>query len=312
MKNIGVIKNWDYKLDLLRQTPAGQGIWEDCQFTLNPTDRCDYLIVLNRSRQDVVITVPPEQVWAIIQEPPNEVFKPFHRGQRAFSRVYGQDISLRSPRHIHAAPALPWFIHKTYDDLIRCNIPEKTKTVSSIMSRNAWFSGHRKRLIFLEQLQHHLDLDLFGWGFHFIEDKWDALAPYRYSIVVENHQGLFYWSEKLTDCLLSFTMPIYYGCTNIYDFFPKEAIVSIDIASPTVFEEIQAIVHSDLYWQNLDAIIEARNLILNQYQFFPFVHHEIQAFEAANPTARAAEKLKISAVRGLQKNSTPVIVEAGG
>jgi hypothetical protein len=296
MRKICVVKNWDYKLDLLRQTPGSQGLWNDCQFTLELSDSCDYLLILNRPRKDVVITVPPENIWAIIQEPPNEVFKPFHRGQRAFSRVYCQDISIKSSRHIHAAPALPWFINRTYDDLKSCNIPEKPRNLSCITSKNYWFSGHRKRLNFLEKLQQKVDLDLFGWGFNYVQDKWDALAPYRYSIVLENHQGSYYWSEKLSDCLLSFTMPIYYGCTNIHDFFPKESVISIDIESPNVLQEIEEIINSDRYEKNLDAIEVARQLILDKHQLFPFVHSEIQKFENSTPNQKKYEKTKVSAI----------------
>lgn len=296
MKKIHIIKNWDYKLDLLRQTPGSQGLWNDFQFTLEQTDNCDYLLVLNRPRKDVVVTVPPENIWAIIQEPPNEVFKPFHRGQRVFSRIYNQDVSLKSSRYIHAAPALPWFINRTYDELKTCSIPEKTKKLSCITSKNYWFSGHRKRLKFIEKLQEKVHLELFGWGFNYVQDKWDALAPYQYSIVLENHQGPYYWSEKLADCLLSFTMPVYFGCTNIYDFFPKEAIYMIDIESPNALEEVQEVIHSNRYLRSLDAIKEARQLILDKYQLFPFMCNEIQKFESSASSQQAAKKIKVSSI----------------
>lgn len=278
MKKILIVKNWDYNLDLLRQTPSSCGQWEDFEFSLNASATSyDYLLILNRTRQNIKVSVPRNNVFALIQEPPNEVFKPLHRGQKEFSKVFCQDTSLKSNKYIYSQPALPWFINRTYDELKQSEVPLKTKKLSCISSKNYWFAGHRNRLRFIEELQKELDFDLFGWGFNYIQDKWDGLAPYKYSIVLENFQSPYYWSEKLSDCLLSFTMPIYCGCTNIDDFFPKKAIVKIDINSTNVIEKINEVVNSDLWEENLESIITARQLILDKYQLFPFIVNQIEA-----------------------------------
>lgn len=284
MKKILILKNWNYKLDLLRQTPGSSGIWNDCQFSLdvNAESEYDFLVILNRVREDIVVRVPSLNVWAVVQEPPNEVFRPLHRGQREFSRVYCQDQSLNSKRHILAPPSLPWFINRNYDELIRTDFPRKDRLLSCISSKNYWFSGHKKRLEFIAKLKSKMDFDLFGWGFKHIPDKWDALAPYKYSIVLENHQSSYYWSEKLSDCLLSFTLPIYFGCTNVHDYFPKGAVATIDINSPYVFDEIQEIINSGQWEKRVDAISEARKLILEKYQIFPFLADEINKSSEEN------------------------------
>jgi hypothetical protein len=74
-------------------------------------------------------------------------------------------------------------------------------------------------------------------------------------------------------------MPIYYGCTNISEFFPPEFFVSIDINDPDAIEKIQETIASDLWIKNQNAIAYARLLILERYQFFPFLAQEIQAHE---------------------------------
>ena len=55
--------------------------------------------------------------------------------------------------------------------------------------------------------------------------KWDGLENYSYSIAIENESLKNYFSEKFTDCILARTIPIYYGCPNISDFFQINVII---------------------------------------------------------------------------------------
>jgi hypothetical protein len=97
--------------------------------------------------------------------------------------------------------------------------------------------------------------------------------------VIENYSGLDYWSEKLADCFLAWTMPIYFGCTNIFNYFPRESMICVDVNDPHVIEIIQQGIKDKLWEKNLDAISEARNRILNQYQLFPFIVNQIRSHQ---------------------------------
>ena len=140
------------------------------------------------------------------------------------------------------------------------------------------FVGHKKRMNFLRRLQDSgLGFDLFGHGFNPIDNKYEGLGAYRYSLAIENHCQPHYWTEKVADCFLSWTMPIYYGCINLSDYFPEESFIQIDIDDPGVIDQIQNIVSGDLYLSNKDAIAEARRLVLDKYQLFPFLDNVIKA-----------------------------------
>ena len=153
---------------------------------------------------------------------------------------------------------------------------------------------------FLQNLQGRLEFDLYGRGFQYIEDKWDALAAYRYSLAIENFRNPYYWSEKLVDCFLSWTMPIYYGCTRIAEFFPREAMVCIDIHDPQAPDKIQEAISGDLWHRNLDAIAEARRLALEKYQLFPFVTEQIQQHERSDQVSNAHTSQVIDLTRQLR------------
>ncbi len=62
-------------------------------------------------------------------------------------------------------------------------------------------------------------VDRFGKGVAWVDDKRDALTPYAFSVAMENTRHDYYFTEKLIDCFLTYTVPIYWGCPSIADFF---------------------------------------------------------------------------------------------
>jgi hypothetical protein len=286
---VRIIKNWE-RPDLMRQTPGRRGYWAGLQFTLDPVQACDYVVVLNRVPDDTTVRCRPENVWAIIQEPPNEHFKPMHRGSVSYKRVYTTDEDLRGNRYVHSHPALPWHVDKDYDYLAHCSPPTKERSLSWITSSIGVFEGHRARLRFLKRIRGQVPFDLYGRGFAPIQDKWDGLAPYRYSLVVENFQNAYYWSEKIADCFLAWTMPLYYGCTEITKYFPAESVADIDIHDPMVLDRIREVLSAGPSQLNLDAIAHARELVLDRYQLFPFVAEQIDEYERSTSSQPVATR----------------------
>ncbi|MBP7461258.1 MAG: glycosyltransferase, partial [Candidatus Delongbacteria bacterium] len=107
-------------------------------------------------------------------------------------------------------------------------------------------------------------------GFRFVEDKWAGLSPYRYSLAIENFSGPDYWTEKLADCYLAWTLPIYYGCTNIEEYFPPESFIRINIEKPDeAMDIIRRVLFDDPWPKRIEAIREARRRVLEHHQLFP-------------------------------------------
>jgi hypothetical protein len=65
-------------------------------------------------------------------------------------------------------------------------------------------------------------------------------------------------------------------------------MVRIDIRDPQAIEQVREVIASDRWERNLDAISEARQLVLNRYQLFPFLAQQIAAQEARTGTQRSA------------------------
>ncbi|MDB2522374.1 glycosyltransferase family 10 [Planktomarina temperata] len=54
-----------------------------------------------------------------------------------------------------------------------------------------------------------------------MDDKLESLRDYRFHIAIENSSYDGYFTEKITDCFLAGTYPIYYGCKNLDQYFQK-------------------------------------------------------------------------------------------
>ena len=62
----------------------------------------------------------------------------------------------------------------------------------------------------------------------------NKLFDEMFSIIIENTKETNYFTEKLIDCLQSKTVPIYYGCPNISDYFNTEGMIVVDSAQDII------------------------------------------------------------------------------
>jgi hypothetical protein len=110
-------------------------------------------------------------------------------------------------------------------DINSVNI-EKTNLLSLIASKKNNLEGHKLRHKIVNYLRSiDLDADIMGRGYKSFENKEDGLAPYHYSIVIENNQESNYFTEKLIDCFLCETIPIYWGSSNIGNYFDIRGMI---------------------------------------------------------------------------------------
>lgn len=303
---IGIVKNWAWP-DLLRQTPGRSGRWGDCEFQLHPWgDAPEWVVVLNnRFESDQIVCAPSERVVALMQEPYVPGFTDWmDEGLDAYSRVFSSHEPRACRRWSRSHPAVAWHVDRDYDWLCASHPEAKDRVASWVCGNAKWLPGHADRLGFLTRVQRELrgHVDLYGRAVSPVDDKWDALAPYRYSLAVENTVRSDYWTEKLADCFLSWTCPIYHGAPNIHEYFPADSMIRIDIRRPREALQVirQAIEEGDRAWQNrLDAIGHARRLVLDRWQFFPHVSEQLRQLEhAAGPVRLITIGAHRSTLRG--------------
>lgn len=100
----------------------------------------------------------------------------------------------------------------------------KSKLVSMIASNKSWLPGHQQRLHMIEQLKDYVPL--FGRGFQEVELKEEALADYMFSVAIENKDDWF--TEKLLDCFLTGTVPIFWGTPNLSKWFNMDGVIILE------------------------------------------------------------------------------------
>lgn len=103
---------------------------------------------------------------------------------------------------------------------------EKTKLVSMISSNKSMVPGHRKRLEFVNKFRGQVDL--YGRGFRDLSRKEDGLKDYMFSVAIENAVYDTYFTEKLTDCFATGTIPIFYGSRGVSEYFNEDGIIFLD------------------------------------------------------------------------------------
>ena len=272
MKIVLIIKDWDF-INLKRQTLNFDYKWNDFQFTEDLDSKYDYVVVLGFVTKDYNLSCAKENAILLTQEPPNSRYNWLPNSFSQFGTVLTQFEST-DDHVINHQPCIPWFINKSYDQL-KNEEPEfssKKHLISCITSTKNTLPGHDLRLKFLYELKNNISFDLFGKGYQYIADKYDGLRDYKYSLAIENTSVKDYWTEKIADCYLSYSMPIYYGCTNISEYFPEDSFIQIDINNiPEAIEIINNAIENKMWEKNMESIIQARNLVLDNYQFFPSI-----------------------------------------
>jgi len=181
--------------------------------------------------------------------------------------------------------ACTYHLQSSYDDLMRLDYPVKKKTCS-LISSSKW--RNRNELILkISNSSASSSVDFFGKSLDKVighelhkgqldfpnsNCKEKALLDYRYSIAIENSRQECYFSEKLIDCFLTWTMPIYWGCPNISKYFPEESLITF---SEDTVNDIQEIISTPVSRIQIEAMSHSRQLVLNKYGLWPTIDRMI-------------------------------------
>ncbi len=278
----------------LRQFPQENPVWGECTFLFDhdATDY-DWLVVYDDlppvhgerfSDREEVLPCPPENTLLVTTEPSSiKSYGSAYVAQFGHVLTSQEPWALRHPKRIYSQPAMQWFYgigshHITpYHTLAQAN-PNKTGTISTVCSnKQQRHTLHQRRFHFTQELKALMpDLEIFGRGVRAVDDKAEALDPYRYHITIENQIAPHHWTEKLADAFLGFTLPFYYGCPNAADYFPQESIIPIDIHDTQgTFEIIRKAIRDNEYQRRLPHIIEARRRVLDEYNIMAVLAREI-------------------------------------
>lgn len=266
-----------HRVPWLRQFPHDVPEWGECTFRFDEEadQGYDYLVAIDELHAPIAPTCPRANTIFYAVEPPSI----FHYVPQ-FTRQFGLCLTHHArPGHPHAIPMHPatnWFIGKVPEDAGGPGVmpfealdalfdEPKDRLISVISSNMAGIPGHRARLTFALRLKDHFKdrIDLFGRGIRTMADKIEGLRGYRFHVALENSRHKDYFTEKLLDPLIAGSFPIYYGCPNIADYFPKNSFSEIDIRDFNgAVATIEAVIDGEFDRVHRSALAEAHRLAL--------------------------------------------------
>ena len=158
--------------------------------------------------------------------------------------TFDDEVLKACPNARLCLPACTWIKPEVYNSI---DTGRKKIRISSITgSKNMGAPGHALRqLFYMNQLSlpsHFIwfrssvgqllpDINgnqLIGKDLH---EKDKLFLDYQFSLVIENSRQKNYFSEKLIDCLITKTLPIYWGCPNISDWFDTRGWIILESES---------------------------------------------------------------------------------
>lgn len=188
------------------------------------------------------------------------------------------------------------FINLTYDDFKNLKYPPKNKDISCIISNKSfdkWYISRQN--IIKNYAQKYKDIDVYGKGWkqgdfnncykgelgsYFGQSKnnttkFDGLINYNYSLCLENYPFEDCISEKITDSLLCWCMPIYNGSLKTKIMYPKNSFYLIDGNNKNLSKNINLYKSQKITEENIKALKTSRDLILDVYNIWEMIHQSI-------------------------------------
>ena len=131
----------------------------------------------------------------------------------------------------------------------------KTKNCSMFASGKKVTIGHCLRHQIAEQLKNKIDIvggaantTRIGHESSSWPDKSEFTNDYMFQIVIENDKYETYFTEKLTDCFATGTIPVYWGAPDIGKYFNTDGMIIVD-------NEIDiSLLTEEYYLSKMDAI----------------------------------------------------------
>lgn len=216
------------------------------KYYITDTNEYTHVIILNAGIPELIPTIPKCNVVGLAQEPIRFLRYVFGKYQN-FVEYAKTNIGVYyigdSVEQIDHEPFKEGCNYILYNSPIALPII-KTKIMSIMISNRNYNVSHpyyapghvyRHKLV-KAILKTDLDIDIYGRGCQYYEyiyndarikgtfAKNEPYEDYQFHICIENYQSHHYFSEKIINPLLCEATPVYLGCVNIENYFPKNII----------------------------------------------------------------------------------------
>jgi hypothetical protein len=283
---VAFVNNWgqspsEYFNNIKNQTPGSTGRWGMIQ-GVSSVDEADCIVAFDGSSANLCPKINKTQKVILVQREPDHVY-PFVQHFQV-DKVFAYNDN-QYPPHCR------WGLAYNYDELKSLKYPDsKNKDrATCVMSGKSFTHGQKLRLNFLFHAvqAYSSKIDVYSsslnskdfdasyrgsvpvsrpaiQGLNSGTCQFGALYPYEKSISLENG-GLRNFVTRTTEAVLCWTLPMYWGCPNIEDFFNGGyrllSIENLNLACEQFIDVMNEPITSSV----IDEINEARNKVLDEY-----------------------------------------------
>jgi hypothetical protein len=163
---------------------------------------------------------------------------------------------------------------------------DKTKAICSTVSivglnYESYAEGclYPMRIQLIQSLLHLPFIDFYGgWVKQEIDNKLDIIKPYKFCLTIENSNENNYVSEKFYDCILTNTIPIYFGCKNIKNLWPENGYILLEnISTSYVSEQLTYIYenYDEIYNNLIPELLKMKERYFQEFNLLKIIEKEI-------------------------------------
>lgn len=305
MINIKVISGWcdvhENTTRLLRQFCTSDADVDGINFVFD--ESYDVLVVLGYVSQSIIkpntpiLVFPHEPTWSGGHQ------KNFHIYENI--KVFGfdsfnydiKDNIIETIAHMVYGGCGPWqegYDNWSYNNIIS-NKFYKTKNISSFVTARGKGENLHTTCTYTNRvnlINNLIDsspyVDFYGGHpvdknkpqiKNFASNKYEGIKDYKFCLAIENSHENYYISEKFYDCILTNTIPIYFGCKNIEQFWPENGYILLDnITDFNYVTKVIENIHSNidnLYTQMLPAVTAMKDRYFRDFNLLKKIKLEV-------------------------------------
>ena len=148
----------------------------------------------------------------------------------------------------------------------------RVSNISFVLSSKRITSGHKFRHKIASKFGKKFKIAQYGSGINNFTERHVPYSSYQYSIVVENVRNSYLFTEKLIDCLLHKTVPIYWGGSKVLEIFDSRGILFFETISE--LDDILSNINEEKIVPNFEAIDANQKIALQ------FISKELNIYKS--------------------------------
>jgi hypothetical protein len=213
----------------IKKYAFGRTTWKNLEFTTHSS--FDKVVILNHYNSGS-LPFPSNKAIHFRLEPPGS------------ANYLHNSESYIVPGFMHW-PLLHKFPIKDLYKIYEQGLIKKNRLLSTVTSDLAYMDGHIERLIMIHLLDKSISngFDVFGRKTNSkyfdsinayqgeLVNKYDGMLDYAYYFSVENSFTQDYFTEKISDSILSECLCFYSGCSNIEEYIDPRAFYKLDLSN---------------------------------------------------------------------------------